>query len=225
MTAATDPGAEPAARPEPVSPGRPTRDLEVVAAIILAVVTILTAWSAFEATKWSGLMAIAFSEANAARTEANRAAARVNAEQAIDVGLFTDWVAAQSAGDTILAGFLEERFRDEFRPAFEAWIATRPLQTSGAPSTPFEMEEYALDEQARAEELNALADQRGQDARDANQTGDNYVLTTVLFASVLFFAGTSTKFQRRRVQLGLLGMAVLLVAVGGALLLSFPVEI
>jgi hypothetical protein len=204
---------------------RRTIDLEIIATILLAVVTILTAWSAFQSTKWSGVMAIAFSEANAARTESAQAAARVNVEQAVDVGLFTDWIAARSEGNDELADFLEARFRDEFQPAFDAWVAERPLQTPGAPATPFEMDEYQLDEQALAAELAMTADARGQAAREANQRGDNYVLTTVLFASVLFFAGISTRFRGRRVQIALLTMAVLVLAAGLAVLATFPVEV
>lgn len=200
-------------------------DLEVVAAVILAVVTILTAWSAFESTKWGGVMAIRFSEANAARTQATQAAARVNAKQAIDVGLFVEYAAARAAEDTALAQFLEERFRDEFKPAFDAWVALDPVSNPDAPETPFAMDEYVIAEQAEADQATATADQRAQQARDANQTGDNYVLTTVLFASVLFFAGVSTKFDEVRVQKGLLGVAIVLLVVGVGLLLSFPVEI
>jgi hypothetical protein len=81
-----------------------------------------------------------FSEAGAARTQSAQAAARANTEQAVDVGLFTDYAAALSAGDERLAGFIEERFRDEFRPAFEAWRALDPLNNPDAPATPFEMD-------------------------------------------------------------------------------------
>ena len=208
--------------------GRPPRrsiNLEVVAAVILAVVTIITAWSAFQATKWGGVMAIRFSEANAARTEATQAMARVNAKQAVDVGLFVEYAAARAAGDTALVNFLQERFRDEFRPAFGAWLALDPLENADAPATPFTMDEYVIAEQAAADDATATADLRAQQARDANQTGDNYVLLTVLFASVLFFAGVSTKFDSVRVQQALLSVAVLVLLAGVGLLLSYPIEI
>ena len=205
--------------------GRGHMNREVAAAVILAVVTILTAWSAFQATKWGGVMAIRFSEANAAQTQATQASARANAKQAVDVGLFVEYAAARSAGDDELASFLEERFRDEFRPAFDAWLAQQPLRNPDAPATPFVMDEYVIAEQVDVEEATATAYERTQLARAANQYGDNYVLTTVLFASVLFFAGVSTKFATVRVQRGLLGIAVTLMVVGAAILLSFPVEI
>lgn len=70
----------------------------------------------------------------------------------IDVVVFTDWLAAPNeelrafAADipttgyvpdpTKLSGFLYERFCDELRPAFDAWIATRPLRSTDSPPTP-----------------------------------------------------------------------------------------
>jgi len=198
---------------------------DVVAAIVPSVVTILTAWSAFEASKWGGVMSIRFSEAGAARTRSAQAAARANVKQAVDVGLFVDYATAISGGDDRLAEFLEQRFRDEFRPAFEAWRDTEPLTNPDAPATPFEMDQYRVAETAESLELQETADLRAQQARDANQRGDNYTLLTVLFASVLFFAGISTKFEGRRIQQALVGLAVVLTIVGVGFLLSFPVEI
>lgn len=200
-------------------------NVEIAAAIVLSVVTILTAWSAFEASKWGGVMSIRFSEASASRTQAAQAAARANTKQAVDVGLFTDYAAAVSAGDDRLAGFIEERFRDEFIPAFEAWRALDPLNDPSAPATPFELDEYRVAEATEAADLEETAELRAQQARDANQQGDDYTLLTVLFASVLFFAGMSTKFTGPRIQQAMVGLAILLMLVGAGFLLTFPVEI
>ena len=63
--------------------------------------------------------------------------------------------------------YASHRFRDEFRPAFEAWQATDPLVTPGVPRTPFAMPEYRLEATARAEELDAQ--QRGLDGQGAAQ--------------------------------------------------------
>ena len=46
--------------------------VELVATIVLAVATILTAWSGFQSGKWGGEQAVNFSEAGAARTESTR---------------------------------------------------------------------------------------------------------------------------------------------------------
>src|SRR3954451_13537512 len=73
--------------------------LELVAVIVLAVTTILTAWSAFEASKWSGAMSIAFSEASGARIESARLDGTANARASNQIGLWTQWAGATTAGD------------------------------------------------------------------------------------------------------------------------------
>ena len=216
--------------------------IELIATIVLAIATILTAWSAFQAGKWGGTQAINFSEAGAARTESTRADTRGGQLVQIDVAMYIDWVSALSedinTGAIVLddasqyeptrgtvSGFLYLRFRDEFLPAMDAWLATDPINNLDAPPTPFTMEEYVVEELVLADELSELADQKSQDARDANQNGDNYVLTMVLFASVLFFAGVSSKLERRRNRMIALGFGVVLLLAGSVILVSLPILI
>ena len=80
------------------------------------------------------------------------------------------------------------------------------------------------DKEQQAEDLRAEAEAASAIAVDANQTGDNYVLTTVLFASVLFFAGISTKFSGYWVRVTLVVLAFLAFLSGTVLLLTFPVQ-
>ncbi len=124
-----------------------------------------------------------------------------------------------------LSGFLFERFRDEFKPAVEAWLATRPLITPDAPATPFALPEYSLAARDRADSLLQEAQDFREEALRSNQRSDNYVLLTVIFAAVLLFAGVSTKLEGRRAQLLMLGLAVVLLLGASATLLTFPVEI
>ena len=94
-----------------------------------------------------------------------------------------------------------------------------------APPSPFAMAEYRLAAEQETQELAALADRRGQQARDANQRGDDYVLLTVLFASVLFFSGISTKLTSPRLQAVMLSFATVVLLAGVVFELTFPVEI
>lgn len=215
--------------------------IELIATIVLAIATILTAWSAFQAGKWGGTQAINFSEAGVARTESTRADTRAGQLSQIDVAMYIDWVTAISseiASGAItlnsssytptpgtVSGFLYERFREEFLPAVDAWLATDPINNPDAPKTPFEMDEYVVADHVVALELSAEADVKGQEARDANQNGDNYVLTMVLFASVLFFAGVSAKLAAKRNRLIALGFGVFLLFAGIFILVSLPILI
>ena len=201
------------------------RWVEVVAAAVLALATVASAWSAYQATRWGGVQAEAFAQAGAIRAESIRASDLADADLTIDVEYFAIWLdEAGAGGDEQVLALLERAFRPEFETAFEAWLATDPLNSQDGPATPFEMEEYVLAAAEQAEDLRSEAEAAAAVAAEANQTGDNYVLTTVLFASVLFFAGISTKFAGRGVRIILVMLGFLAFSAGVVLLLTFPVQ-
>lgn len=200
------------------------RWVEVLAAAVLALATISSAWSAYQATRWGGVQAAAFAEASATRAESVRASDLADADLTIDTEYFVLWLDGASRNDTQLTAFVEERMRPELSFAFEAWIETDPLNNSDAPHTPFDMDEYELAAAEEAIRLRTEAEQAAVVATDANQTADNYVLTTVLFAAVLFFAGIGTKFQSRWLKAALLALGFLAFMSGAALLLTFPIQ-
>ena len=119
-----------------------------------------------------------------------------DAQQQIDVATFIQWVDARESGRAELADFFQTRFRDEFKPAFDAWLATRPLTNANAPKTPFEMPQYRLKASADAEQLELL---------EVARTG--FGIEPDHFASSLFFAGISTK-------LGSIGASTATLALG-----------
>jgi hypothetical protein len=220
--------------------------IELIATIALAVATVLTAWSAFQAGKWGGKQSIYFSEAGAARTESTRADTAGGQLVQIDVAMYIDWITAifndlESGAIALepgepyaptpgtVSGFLFLRFRPEFVPAVDAWLATNPVSNPDAPSTPFAMTApdgtpvYQVAERQEADALTLVADEKSALAREANQNGDNYVLTMVLFASVLFFAGVSSKLVRTRNRVIALGFGLVLLASGLVIVLSLPI--
>jgi hypothetical protein len=209
--------------------------IESIASIVLAIAVVLTAWAAFQAGKWGGEQSIQFSVAGASRTESTRADTRGGQLAQIDVSMYTDFVAAYanevnlglveplvSAGFTptpdTVSGFLFKRMRPEFKVALDAWLATDPVNNPDAPLTPFEMDEYHVAEFAEAERMVEIADQAAIDARAANQTGDNYVLT-----AVLFFSGIASKLENRwnRHFVNLVG--IIGVVTGAIILIRLPV--
>ena len=167
--------------------------IEVAATVLLAVAAVSTAWSSYQATRWNGEQAKTSAAVNKTRLEAARASGLANAQQQVDVATFMQWVDSYARDETELVTFYRERFRPEFKPAFEAWIATKPLVTEGAPRTPFVMPEYRLAAREEAERLDEEAEELSAQARRNIQRASNYVLGVVLFAVALFFAGMSTK--------------------------------
>jgi hypothetical protein len=171
------------------------RRLELVSALLLSLATVATAWAAYQSRQWTGEQSQGYSRATATRIAVNRVSAVANRQLQIDVATFIQWVNAHEQHRNALADFYRARFRDEFKPAFAAWLATNPFERTDAPPTPFAMPQYRLKTSADADRLEETAAAASQDAKDANQRADNYMLAVVLFASSLFFAGLSTKLN------------------------------
>jgi hypothetical protein len=199
--------------------------LEIVATVLLSLATVGTAWSGYQASRWNGEQAKAFSRASTLRDASNKADALANAQTQIDVATFTQWVNAYAQDQTELADFYFARFRPEFKPAVDAWVATRPRRNPGAPLTPFAMPEYKLASRTEAERLQAEAEAQSASARTNVQRATNYVLCVVLFAAVLFFAGISTKLRTPGVRRFLLGFGVVLFLGTVVWLATFPVSV
>lgn len=220
------------------------RRIEVAEAVLLAVAALFTAWAAFQSTKWSGVQANNFNSAGASRMESIRESNLANQQAAVDVDIFTSWVDAVAtelrldidngfevgvgtyepvAGTQ--SGFLYQRFRTEFRPAFDAWVATKPLGNAAAPGTPFELDEYRLVANDNAAALAERAESFAAIARDANQRSDNYVMMTILFALALVLVGIGSKLDRFSLRVAFAFGSAGALVLGSVVLLTFPVEI
>src|SRR3954471_24764158 len=117
---------------------------EVVVTVLLVVAALGTSWSSYQATRWNGEQAKAAGRTNAIRIEAARAQGLAQAQTQVDVATFIAWADAYRSHDKALAAFYVDRFREEFRPAFDAWLATHPFGNRNAPPTPFAMPEYQI---------------------------------------------------------------------------------
>ena len=218
--------------------GRLDRKFELFEAIVLSIAALLAAWTGFQSAKWSGVQANSYSQAGASRVESTRASTIAGQETTVDVISFTQWLqAAEAEGllakpvdpnetyvpdSNVLSGFLYERFRPEFKVAVKAWVAQHPRSNADAPTTPFAMPEYQVSASKDAARLDRQAEAQSAKARAANQRSDNYVLMTIMFATVLFFAGISSKMDTFRARALLLGTAITLLLTAIVIVLSFP---
>ncbi|MFY1827023.1 hypothetical protein ACN47A_13970 [Myxococcus fulvus] len=210
---------------------RPARErkreylLELIATVLLALATVGSAWSAYQSTRWSGEQSFEYSKANALRADAIRAANEMALLVEVDTSTFANWAAAWSDGDERRARFFEQRFREEFRPAFEAWRAEGLAPGIAPPDTPFTRPEYYPAPRERSRLLNEEAAATFDKARQATQNGDNFTFCVVLFASVLFFAGVATKLDHASLKFSLLALGVVMLVVGSAYMFSLPQNI
>jgi hypothetical protein len=205
--------------------GRFDRHFELAATVLLAIAAVATAWASYQSARWHGEQARAQSASIAARVESTRAANVANRQGQIDVALFTQWVDAYARDETELADFYRKRFRPEFKPAFGAWVATRPRKNPSAPLSPFAMPQYKLAATAAADRLEVKAAASSQRAGGFIQRADDYSLAVVLFASSLFFAGISTRLHSSTPRMVVLGLGYALFLGSVTWIATFPVSL
>lgn len=200
---------------------RRRRGLEIYAATLLGLASIVAAWSSYQAARWGGEQSTQYSRASAMRVESTRASAGADALKAIDIATFSAWIDAYATGAADLQNFYEERMRPEFRPAFEAWVEA---QRSGDPiaPTPFQLDSYHLALTIEAAEMAEQAETTFASGQVANERSDAYVLNVVFLATVLFLAGIAQQFDWVRLQMVLLGVGTLLLAVGVYNIIALP---
>ncbi len=195
--------------------------------MLLALATISSAWCVYQANRWSGTQTVDFSNAAGLRQESIRAENIANTQTQIDVQVFLEWVNARATNNTVLADFIQARFRPEFLPAFDAWISminTTP-GTSIPPGTPFSLPEYKLENRTKSEELSNSSQAYFAQAKIANQIGDDFILTTVLFASVLFLSSIQSRFDSPQLRSILLLVALGIFSMAFVILLILPVNV
>ena len=189
--------------------------LEIVEALVLAVVAIATAWSGYQAALWTGNQSELYGQASKLRVQAEGAATFANQERLYNASTVVEWLKAEAHNDKKLIGIFERRFLPEFRPAFEAWKKTDPLNNPNAPAGPQFMPEYRSSRTETAARLNDQATEAFDQGTRGREYADQYVRATVTLATVLLLIVISQRFKAHRVRVGLLVIA--------ALLLCFPV--
>ena len=115
---------------------RRVETVEILEAILLAIVAIVTALSGYQAARWDGESAKEYATSSRLRAESNTAQLSANQTLAYNAGNVTAWIQAMESGNTRLAGILGNRFTLEFKPAFDAWAKTHPLTNPAAPAGP-----------------------------------------------------------------------------------------
>jgi hypothetical protein len=183
------------------------RIYELIAAVLLSLATLGIAWSGYQAAKWSGLQSRRYAQASAARAQANRASTLAGQDRQQDLLNFNRWLEVDTDGNQTLADLYRRRFRSEFQPAFLAWLDQDPLHNINAVASPLNMPQYKLANAEKADALERVGDLRFEQGKEATDHTDAYVLTTVFFASVLFFAGISIRFDWITVRVGVLVFA------------------
>ncbi len=207
--------------------GKPTshgeRVLELGAVLLLSMTAVATAWSGYQAARWSGEQSKGYAQASTARIHSQRQASHAGQVRIDDLLYFNGWLNAHSTGHQALASIYERRFRPGFVPAFRAWIAQRPFTDPNAIPGPLYMPQYHLPALDRSHALDNEADGLYKEGTDAKTNDDHYILSTVFFAAVLFFAGISLRLDWRPLRITVLVFASVMLLSGLVFVLTLPI--
>jgi hypothetical protein len=174
--------------------------VEPVAALLMALATLSTAWCSFQSAAWTRKSNRLMNEFNALERKAGVLTIQGMQQATIHTGMFMQALAAHQAGNDKLLNFYVERFPPDLRKAYDAWLAQKPFENPNADPHPFVPKLYQTPGTREAADATAKAARSLEEARSAGTVSGQYLANTVLFAAVLFFASASGKFEQRRVR-------------------------
>jgi hypothetical protein len=196
--------------------------IEPVVVVLMALTTICTAWCSYESATWTRRSNGLMNESNALERRAALLDVQGNQALIVHTAMFMELLAAQHAGNEQLANFYAERFPPDVKKAYEAWLAQKPFENRAADAHPFVPNLYQVRGAAEATAARADSVRRVAEARQAGNRSGQFLANTVLFAAVLFFAGTAGKFEQPRVRLSAVAFGVVVFVFAVIRMLLMP---
>ena len=199
------------------------RWFEPASAILMALATLSTAWCSYQSSKWNGQSGDFATKAVHLEQKAALLHLEGNQVIGVQVKMFTEFINAQLVGNDRVAHFYSDRFGPELRNAYDAWLKEKPFENPSADPHPFVPNLY---EARFVKDVRQDTADAGRNDADAKRTGNvaaQYLSNTVLLAAVLFFAGTSAKFDQRYVRQSSFFFAVAAFLFAAVRMLMLPV--
>ena len=196
--------------------------LEIAEAVLLAIIAITTAWSGYQAALWTGQQSELYGQAAKLRVQAEGTSAYANQEKLYNASTVVEWLKAEAHGDKKLSDLFERRLLPEFRPSFESWKKTDPINNPNAPAGPQSMADYQNAKTVEAARLNNEATEVFERGTKGREHSDEYVRATVTLATVLLLIAIGQRFKTRGVRTGLLAIALILLCFPVYHILTLP---
>jgi hypothetical protein len=190
-----------------------TEMIEIVEALLLALIAVATAWSGYQAALWDTNRAEQYGESARMRSAAESLSLSAGQEHLYDTTTFNAWLIARSRNDAQMMRVFEQRFRNEYQVAFISWLQTDPFHNSNAQPGPSFMTEYRNEKSERAVLINREADSSFEEGTRSGVVGDRYVRITVLLATVLMLTAISQRFRVQIVRTGLLCVSIVVLCI------------
>jgi hypothetical protein len=186
--------------------------LEIVEALMLSVVAVVTAWCGYQASKWEGQQAYLYNTSVEQRVEAAKLAAEGTQQRLLDMATFNTWIQLREDKNDPVARRYERHLSKDFKVAFDAWLKTDPFNNEDAPAGPAHMAEYHNSLMDQSEQLHRKSTETLAEGTRARAVAEIYVRRSVMLATVLFLTALAQRFKIRRVRIGLLVVAASLLA-------------
>jgi hypothetical protein len=206
----------------PLPTGYWAQCIEIIEALVLAIVAIATAWSGYEVAKWGALSIREYNLASRVTVLSQEKATLAGQDRLYDITTFNGWAAAKVAGEGKLAAFYQRRFRPEYAVAFAAWWKLDPINNPAAPPGPIFMPEYTNANSLDSAQLTLEAQRHFEKGVNTRDTGDKYVRVTVLLATVLLLTALSQRFKIFGPRAAVVAVALVLLIVSTYWILTFP---
>jgi hypothetical protein len=184
---------------EAVVAGRTSGRMQAVTALILSLATLMSTWCGYQAAQWSSLQSGLQSRADTAERQAagdTLAGLQIRTQDGL---ILLEYWRLLRAGDQSSAATLESKMKPVLRSAVSASIRDGILSNPSVVG-PLHRPEYRLDVEVEAAARREDAGKLSAQAAAAGQVSNEYVLLTLMMASVLFVGGVSTTFSRKRVR-------------------------
>ena len=204
------------------SSDRHSRIVQICEAVLLALVTVTAAWAGYSAAQWGTASRVDIARASTLGNLATRDDLTANTLRNFDASTFNAWFIAFTLNSPQKEAIAVRRFRPEFLVAFNAWMATNPLNNPHAPPGPTYMPQYKLPAATQANAYDNEATAEFQAGNSAATTGDNYVRITVFLAAVLFLVGIGSSFKLPGVRYALVAFGSVLLIVSIVLIVQQP---
>lgn len=202
---------------------RSERMIEVLAVLLLAIATVGSAWCAYQSSRWNGEEANFSQHSTDLRVEATRLFSFGTQTMTYDSNIAAEYAKAYLDGDTELQAFYRNVLaRPEFVPVLDEWAAQADAGAEALGSLLTD-EDYLATRLSGYQDAMDQSDTLATQAREAGGNADDYIVLTLFLAGALFFAGVTSSFRSRSIQLLLLMMASVLIAVTAGQLSALPI--
>jgi hypothetical protein len=196
--------------------------IEILEAILLSIVALVTALSGYQAARWDGDSAEAYATSARLRAESNELRLTANQQLVYNSGILTAWIQSVTTGDTVAAKELSKRFLPDYQVAFDAWLKLHPFTNPAAPVGPRYMPEYKDPLADKATRVGVQATAAFAEGVRSRSRAEHYVRLTVLLAAVLFLIALGQRFKIRGVRYAINAVAGCFLVYCLVLVLTYP---